>query len=63
MKPSRKAPDNRHMRPTAIANAAEATALCGSDPVIGTCESDAARMVSVAASGPTMSWRDDPKIA
>jgi hypothetical protein len=51
------------MRPTAIAKAAEAAALCGSDPAIGTCESDAARMVSVAASGPTMSWRDDPKIA
>ena len=54
---------NRHMKPKAIAKVAEATALCGSDPAIGTCESDAVRMVSVAASGPTMSWRNDPKIA
>ena len=78
MKPSRKAPDNRHMTPTTIAKAAETTALCCSDPAIGTsCESDAAsdtvrvaisngqtEPVSLAQSRfPDRSWRDDPKIA
>jgi hypothetical protein len=51
------------MAPTKIAKTAETTTLCGSDPVVDTCASDAETMVSVAASGPTMSWRDDPKIA
>jgi hypothetical protein len=63
MKPNLKAPDNRHATPTATANAAEAITLCCSDPAADTWESDAARIVKVAASGPTMSCRDDPKIA
>jgi len=63
MNPRRSPAESRPIKPTAIANAAEATTLCCSDPLADSCDSEAARPLRVATSGPTMSWRDEPKMA
>ena len=61
IKPSLKAPDNKQATPTTTAKVAEVITLSCSEPAVDAWDSDAARIVRVAASGPTMSWRDDPK--